>query len=185
MEQKPDNLDVAAAAQGGQQAAGDETGAGGGFKRRILIVSSEAVPPDSESPAAGCWRLAEELAGGHDVMLALPATTSYAHDDFVVLYYNDRNICLIAGGCDVVFCDADVLESHPALAEAEVPVITSLEVPPGGLTLPPSVKKSRGPLHYLRRFRYHMRTSGLWSMLFYSMSMLINRLMGRWRRRRP
>lgn len=152
--------------------------------RRILIVGSEAVGPDSESPAVGCWRLAEELSGEHDVILALPATTDFAHDDFAVIYYNKRNIRLIAGGCDIVFCDEAVLDSHPTLAEAGVPVITSLEVPPGGLTLPPVVKKSRGPLHYLKRIRYHVRTSGLRSILVYSIMMLNNRLMGRRRRRR-
>lgn len=183
MEQEPDNLNEAGAGQDAQQVMGAETAAGNGIKRRILVVGSEAVGPESKAPAAGCWRLAEELSGGHDVILALPATTSYAHSDFAVLYYNNRNIRLIAGGCDMVFCDEAVLESHPALAEAGVPVVSSLEVPPGGLTLPPVVKKGRGPLHYLRRFRYHMRTSGLKALLRYNFMLLKNRVKGRLRNR--
>ena len=183
MEQEPDNLDRAAAGQDAQQVMGAEAAAGNSINRRILVVGSEAVGPDSKSPAAGCWRLAEELSGGHDVILALPATTSYAHRDFAVLYYNNRNIRLIAGGCDIVFCDEAVLESYPALAEAGVPVVSSLEVPPGGLTLPPVVKKGRGPRHYLKRFRYHMRTSGLMAVLRYSFMLLKNRLKGRLRGR--
>lgn len=142
----------------------------------MLVVSSEAVAPGDASPAGRCWRLVEELSGGHDVILALPRTTGYTHRRVTVLYYNRRNIRLLAESSDVVFCEPSVLAAHPALAETGRPIITSLEVPAGGLDLPAPPEKRRGLLHYARRFRYHMRTSGLRAMLSYGFMVLRSRL---------
>lgn len=146
-------------------------------RNRVLVVSSEPVSQDDSSPAGRCWELAESLSQSHDVILALPRLTDLSHRCFAVLYYNRRNIRLLAEGCDVVICDQLVLKAHPSLAEAGRPVITDLDTPAGELQLPPPHRVQRGPLHYLRRLRYYLQAGG-WRLVIYQARALIKRKIG-------
>ncbi|MDO8736376.1 MAG: hypothetical protein Q7K29_04760 [Thermoleophilia bacterium] len=88
---------------------------------RVLVVCSKAPGPDG-APGDRCWLLAEALASAHDVILALPRVTQLFHEDFAVVYYNARNVGLVAHDSDVVVCDSEALESHARLVEAGKPV---------------------------------------------------------------
>ena len=100
---------------------------------RVLVAGSE--PPEASDPLASpdrCWPLAEALAAVHDVILAVPAVTGLYHHSFTVVYYNSRNLWLVARDSDVVVCDAAVLAGHPLLLKAEKPLAVDL----AGVPLP-------------------------------------------------
>jgi len=88
---------------------------------RALIVCSK-VPAPEGATGDRCWSLAESLAPAHDVILALPEVTQLFHEDFAVVYYNARNVGLVARDSDVAVCDAEALESNPQLVDAGIPV---------------------------------------------------------------
>jgi len=92
---------------------------------RVLIVCSK-VPAPEGATGDRCWSLAESLAPAHDVILALPEVTQLFHEDFAVVYYNTRNIGLVARDSDVAVCDAEALESNPQLVDAGIPVVVDV-----------------------------------------------------------
>lgn len=92
---------------------------------RVLVVCSEAPGPDG-ADGDRCWQLAESLASAHDVILGLPQVSELCHPDFTVVYYNARNVGLVAQDSDVVICDAGALEKHARLVDAGKPVAVDL-----------------------------------------------------------
>ncbi|MHB9112167.1 MAG: hypothetical protein ACYC4D_06015 [Thermoleophilia bacterium] len=92
---------------------------------RVLVVCGNTPGPD-EAAGDRCWLLAESLASAHDVILALPQVSELFHKDFAVVYYNARNVGLVARDSDVVICDAAALESHVKLIDAGKPVAMDL-----------------------------------------------------------
>ncbi|MBI5870915.1 MAG: hypothetical protein HZB44_08205 [Actinobacteria bacterium] len=92
---------------------------------RVLVVCSN-TPGPGEAAGDRCWLLAESLASAHDVILALPQVSELFHEDFAVVYYNARNVGLVARDSDVVICDATALESHLSLIDAGKPVAMDL-----------------------------------------------------------
>jgi hypothetical protein len=131
---------------------------------RVLVVCSqtpddrEPGAPDQQKPgtpdrqesgaaenqAAGgatrCWRLAEALAGSHDVILALPTVSQFFHEQFAVVFYNHRNIGMMASDSDVVVCDAAVTALYHKLLDAGKPVVADLT----GLTAPNEEAQATG-----------------------------------------
>ena len=101
-------------------------------QNRVLVASSEVVSPGEAEPAARCWQLAEALADFHDVILALPEVTGLSHRRFAVLYYNSRNLAMMAKDSDAVVVDAAVILNHPGVIEAGSPVAAGLAVPGNG-----------------------------------------------------
>ncbi|MCL4472355.1 MAG: hypothetical protein M1455_00220 [Actinobacteria bacterium] len=98
---------------------------------RVLVACSE--PPEAVDPPAAtdrCWPMAEALAAGHDVILAVPAVTGLYHRRFAVVYYNSRNLWLVARDSDVVVCDAAVLAGNPQLLKAGKPLAVDLSGAP-------------------------------------------------------
>lgn len=91
---------------------------------RVLAVvgDAESAPADSRA-----WGLAEALAASHDVVLALPAVTGLSHDAFAVIYYNSRNLALLAKDSDVVVCDAAIAGGYQSLFEQGRPVVLDLD----------------------------------------------------------
>lgn len=94
---------------------------------RVLVVCGNTPGPD-EAAGDRCWLLAESLASAHDVILALPEVSELFHEDFAVVYYNARNVGLVARDSDVVVCDAAALESHITIIDAGKPVAMDLAV---------------------------------------------------------
>ncbi|MHB8793018.1 MAG: hypothetical protein ACYC6O_06735 [Thermoleophilia bacterium] len=92
---------------------------------RVLVVCGDTQGPD-EAGGDRCWLLAESLASAHDVILAIPRVSGLSHQDFAVVYYNARNVGLVARDSDVVICDATALESHGQLIDAGKPVAMDL-----------------------------------------------------------
>lgn len=92
---------------------------------RVLVVCGNAVVPD-DIAGDRCWMLAESLAAAHDVILALPQVSELFHDDFAVVYYNARNVGLVARDSDVVICDAAALGAHARLIDVGKPVAMDL-----------------------------------------------------------
>jgi len=101
---------------------------------RVLVVCSQ-TPDDREleagdiqAPAIAtrCWQMAEGLAADHDVILALPTVSELFHQNFAVVYYNGRNIRMVAQDSDVVVCDSAVLSLHPHLLDAGKPTVVDL-----------------------------------------------------------
>lgn len=97
-------------------------------RTRVLVVSGGA----GRDPAAGrAWALAGALATGHDVILALPAVTGLSHPAFAIVYYNRRNLALLARDSDVVVCEAAVAIDQPFILEQGRPVALDLvAIPP-------------------------------------------------------
>ncbi len=79
----------------------------------MLVISSDAVPDKTRINRN--WLLAESLSLEADIILALPELTRMSHPMFAVVYYNRRNIDLIARDSDAVVCDPVVIKRHPAL----------------------------------------------------------------------
>lgn len=91
-----------------------------GTGERILIIGDAGE--DSDPGGAGrspgpAWSLAETLSRGHDIILAVPRLTKASHPRFAVIYYNRRNIGLIARDCDIVIFSPGALEKNPSLAK--------------------------------------------------------------------
>lgn len=83
---------------------------------RVLIAGS-AADVEAGAAASGAWRLAESLAAANDVILAFPAHTGAQSAQFAVIYYNQRNLGLLARDSDAVIFAADVLQANPDLAD--------------------------------------------------------------------
>lgn len=148
-------------------------------KVRVMVVTSRATPPQEEGDNRA-WKVAEALSRSHDVILALPATTDFTHRQFAVIYYNQRNLGLIARDSDVVICDRDAARSHDFFTTSgsisPAPASLLLEGALGGagpsartregdsdyyVWTPPEEKHRYGPSHYARRLRYYLRTGGV------------------------
>lgn len=78
---------------------------------RVLVVGEAAVSPEQDTDDESCV-IAKALSRDHDVILALPATTTYTHDDFAVIHYNQRNLGLVARDSEVVVCGRDVFQAN-------------------------------------------------------------------------
>ncbi|MBE0429398.1 MAG: hypothetical protein IBX61_05955 [Thermoleophilia bacterium] len=83
---------------------------------RVLVICG---PPDFDAglPAGSLWDLAEALAGANDVILAIPEITQASHPGFAVVFYNRRNIKLLARDSDMAVFSHSVLATHPQLME--------------------------------------------------------------------
>lgn len=90
----------------------------------MLVISGTAVP---ESDLANrSWRLAELLSRVADIILAVPELTGLSHAGFAVVFYNRRNIGMIARDSDAVVCDPDVIKAHPFIINTGAPVAVDL-----------------------------------------------------------
>ncbi len=107
---------------------------------RVLVISSGAIPDNKQDNRS--WGLAESLGLDEDVILAGPSLTGASHSSFAVVYYNHRNIDMIARDSDVVICDPDVVKAHPSLINAGTPVAVDLAAVPaaGGPFRKPALK---------------------------------------------
>ncbi len=92
---------------------------------RVLVVCGRA-PEIALADPDRCWRLAEGLAASNDVILAVPALTSLSHERFAVVYYNRRNVAMIARDSDVAVCDAAAATEQPSLPDAGKPLAVDL-----------------------------------------------------------
>lgn len=93
-------------------------------RTRVLVVAGDAGPNPAGSRA---WGLAEALAASHDVILALPVVTGLFHGAFTVIYYNSRNLALLARDSDAVVCEAEVAADNPSLLDQGRPVALDLD----------------------------------------------------------
>lgn len=173
----------------------------GNIRTRLLVVSAEPARETATSvseavsmlddalraaPAGfrSAWELAESLSGPYDVILAVPEKTLLSHPDFAVVYFNRRNIGLLAHDSEVVICPVSVIERHPFLVEEVQPVRVGLEElrgaglggilagtgiadqPPGSATgelavwRSPGAQSHKGIRYYMGRLRYHLRAGG-------------------------
>lgn len=150
---------------------------------RVLIIAAGDDTGQSEQPEAA-RRLAGALAPGHDVVLAVPVVGGPADRSFAVVYYNRRNLALLARDSDVVIPGPGAAEQHPELLElgpvAASPLSALMEGDLGhGRRLErsagtgeinadelfiirpvPARPPKRGLSYYRARFRYLMRTGG-------------------------
>ena len=86
-----------------------------GPRTRVLVVASGSDEHD-DAVSGPAWKLAEALSKPFDVILAVPAITRSQHPDFAVVYYNRRNLALLAGDSDIVFISGKELALQPSLA---------------------------------------------------------------------
>ncbi|GBE58083.1 hypothetical protein BMS3Abin01_01011 [bacterium BMS3Abin01] len=130
---------------------------------------------------SACWRLAEALSAGHDVILCMPAITAVSHPGFAVVYYNQRNLSLLARDSDMVLVQSGAAEAHAFFSESgklfaadwgtiiagrlpagQPPAAGEAPADNGGpdflVWLPPVERK--GPVYYFRRLRFHLETLG-------------------------
>lgn len=94
--------------------------------QRVLIISSRPVLANNDEPHTRCWQLAVALAQTQDIILAVPEVTALSHPLFAVIYYNRRNVGLLAKDSDVVILDCAVLKEYPSLVDAGAPVAVDL-----------------------------------------------------------
>lgn len=124
---------------------------------RVLVVCSKVSGQDGAT-GDRCWLLAESLASAHDVILALPQVSELVHENFAVVYYNARNVGLVARDSDVVICDAGAMESHARLVDVGKPVAVDLagidastaSLTPADFFICQSEEERRGWLEYLK-----------------------------------
>lgn len=148
---------------------------------RVLVVSDAIVSPDGD-PGGEAWEIAEALSRDYDVILALPGATSYTHGDFAVIYYNQRNLGLVARDSEAVICGRDILEANSffraagsvaptSRARLRQGVIEGVAAPAAAtgdsyyIWLPPEDQDQRGAGHYLARLRFHKQRGGYRYML--------------------
>ena len=93
---------------------------------RVLVVCNEVPEPGTAGETDRCWALAEALSANHDVILALPKLSGLSHGSFAIVYYNSRNIAMVARDSDVVICDPPALALHQQLLNAGKPVAVDL-----------------------------------------------------------
>ena len=173
----------------------------GNTRTRLLVVSAEPARETATSvseaarmldgalraaPAGfrSAWELAESLSGPYDVILAVPEKTLLSHPDFAVVYFNRRNIGLLAHDSEVVICPVSVIDLHPFLVQEVRPVLTGLaELKDAGLEeilagrgaggkqpgstgaqlavwLSPGAQSHKGIRYYMGRLRHHLKTGG-------------------------
>jgi hypothetical protein len=96
-------------------------------RSRILVISDRKIATEADIPESSGWRLAAALAKIQDVILAVPERTGLSHRDFAIVYYNRRNIALIAADSDAVVLDARTLTRLPQLIATGTPVAAGLE----------------------------------------------------------
>lgn len=146
---------------------------------RVLVISSQNIrlEDDRDDEARD---IAAALARDHDVILALPATTGFTHRDFAVIYYNQRNLVLVAKDCEAVVCGREVVEANSffndsgSIAVASLPrlrqgVIENIGNPNGlaangkqyYVWTPPEQVAPSGAGHFLARLRYLLRQGGV------------------------
>lgn len=147
---------------------------------RVLVVSDTAEPDSGQWDAV--WKVAAALAREHDVILALPAATSYSHTDFAVIYYNQRNLGLVAKDSEAVVCGGDIIADHSFFTDDGSIVPTSVtllrqgflrerageparaEDPAAGgyyIWFPPEEKNKHGVSHYGKKLRYYLHKGGV------------------------
>lgn len=108
-------------------------------RTRVLVVAAAA----GTDPATGrAWGLAEALAAGHDVILALPAVTGLTHPAFAIVYYNRRNLALMVRDSDAVVCEAAAAADQPFLLEQGRPVALDLAAIPPEAGLPAAAARA-------------------------------------------
>ena len=52
--------------------------------------------PGTAGESDCCWALAEALSANRDVILALPKLSDFPTASFAIVYYNSRNIAMVA-----------------------------------------------------------------------------------------
>lgn len=154
---------------------------------KVLIVSGDEPGGGAGTAAVKdgpAWSLAETLAPGHDVILAVPRVSGISHPLFAVVFYNARNIGLLARDSDVVIIYRSAFAAHPGLADAgrlEAAAETAISAgrfmgravlkktdilaglgPEELLVLYPAAPEGapQGVSHYFNRLRFHLRHSG-------------------------
>lgn len=170
-------------------------------RSRVLVVTAADVHEQQGAPPPA-WELAETLSREYDVILTTPATGAASHPDFAVIYYNRRNLALLAGDSDLVLVEAPIVRDYDffsgtgKLFNADWDSIISGNLsesallPPGQRTpgdgerhfmawAPPHEK--RGLSYYLGRVRFHMRAGGLRRVLSRGMAAVLWKLGGRGR----
>ena len=96
-------------------------------RSRILVISDREIATEADIPESTGWRLAAALAKIQDVILAVPELTGLSHRDFAVVYYNRRNIALVAADSDAVILAARTLTRLPQIVATGTPVAAGLE----------------------------------------------------------
>lgn len=140
----------------------------------MLVVSDEEMGDVAGHPLG--WHLAESLSGDFDVILATPVYSAASHRSFAVVYYNRRNLGLLANASDFVVLVPETADRFAFFGETGNLRLFEREDSQGGLAgLAAAVDRSHpapeiliwtpplppgGPVHYLRRLRYHLKTGG-------------------------
>jgi hypothetical protein len=150
-------------------------------RKRVLVVESGELEDEAAAAVSEAYRLAEAMSRDHDVILAVPAVSSVSNPGFAIVYYNQRNLALLARDSDVVLLrpaladEYDFFRESGKLFESDWGTIIA-GVLPGGMPPmagkggtaegsrrflawePPAVGK--GPAYYLHRLRYHLQAGG-------------------------
>lgn len=138
------------------------------------MVSDEEMGDVAGHPLG--WHLAEALSRDFDVILATPVYSAASHRSFAVVYYNRRNLGLLADASDFVVLVPETADRYAFFSEAGSLRSFDSESAQSGLPgLAAAVARSHpapeiliwtpppppgGPAHYLRRLRYHLKTGG-------------------------
>lgn len=145
----------------------------------MLVVSGTASEEDGAWDDA--WSMATALSRDHDVILALPATSSHTHPDFAIIYYNQRNLGLVAKDSEAVVCDSSIVAANPFFISSGsiIPAdairlrmgvlggsdaaLEQQEDPPEGyyIWVPPEEKPAGASAGYMKKIRYYMHKGGV------------------------
>ncbi len=169
-------------------------------RQRVLVVASEKVDSPEAAVDNASWRLAEALSGGHDVILCMPAISTVSHPGFAVVYYNQRNLGLLARDSDVVlvqsgaagalsfFSDSGKLFAVdwgtliagrlPAGQPPDAGEARADNGDPAFLAWLPPVER-KGPAFYSRRLRFHFQTGGWRRIARHAWSLASRKISGR------
>lgn len=148
-------------------------------RTRVLVISDRDIPLEDGGDHEA-RDIAAALARDHDVILALPATTGFSHRDFAVIYYNRRNLGLVAKDSEAVICGREVFEANgffndsgraavaslPRLRQGVIEAIASPDALAATgkqyyIWTPPEPVAPSGIGHSLARLRFLLRQGGV------------------------
>lgn len=96
---------------------------------RIAVVTGEVIGPSMAGPAIRAWRIAEALAGEHDVRLVGLAGVDGTFDDFTVEHADEVALAALEREVDVLVVQGDALSRCPQLAKTDAVVVADLYDP--------------------------------------------------------
>jgi len=110
--------------------ARDALGRGAG-SARVAVVTPDVLGTHMAGPAIRAWNIALALSREHDVQLVTTNQCDEAltHEDFSVRHVDDQELRTLAGWCDLMVFQGDVMLTHPWLPRTPTILVADMYDP--------------------------------------------------------